>query len=1418
MGNFDWIARVHLEHQAQDRSTTSVFGDVPQTPENCMGTFMMLFLFVSTATALMTFFVVYNDIKPLSESVFTILNETLPSNLTTFETNFLSPMDELLANGYRKSNGDSLYLRGIQEHSRTNLEPHLFLDNQSYTEDIIGKPIFHLLDPLTSYSVLYPTTNNDSVDCENMNITQPSVASRMTLGGKTGCFKCKTCLAIADLIADAKNSWRRHIFEVQIDMLTAKNDLKHFSLTSSTLTPSMQKFLDRMHEMCSDSRVVNERLAIAYEAIAGEIKQFSLCGLYVLCVLCGLSIPLGASAFAHGILTGKRKIGHVTCFFVEIAFLLALILTGVLYTMSVMIQDGIVTSFDQNFVEATGMDETLVFSDTLRVPPHPTSATDDPDRFNFAELYNTPALFVLENLTTRSDEALIELFAWNQEFVTDQYEELKQLALVDSEVATPYNQTLHQDLLNSTIQQLMDPDSDGELVTANDFLEIQTVFNESWRGISDKGFELNTNIQIRWLFVAQLYYQKQKLETYIATVSGYISKIHPLLDDLVIKTQAMENAEFQLKAPVEFVTDSIRASKIADCNFNGNCAWFRSALNKLFDLFQQMSSQNFGAPPAPTQQPPAPFLREPTLYGGYGPVQPGSSRRHEFYGLNAQWHGTDAVQCRGASIPLQGTEKIRFSESIGPVHCVYMQEAQRKGWREVGRTETINNTPDPTFAKSFQVDFFFEEVQRLRVEVFDRDSSSERLSDHDFLGCVEITMGQLMSSKGQSAVLKLLQNDNGRGRVHNLSGHVVIDAEEVVMNNCDPKWRHATISVQNLCNGDLSRLLKIECMDWEKNGKHQFIGSCTVKAAEFVTGELRSMNLINRERQARKGKRYKNSGVLILEQIEMFKQHTFAEYLRGGCEVSLIVGIDYTASNGSPSDPSSLHYMGGNYQGQMNDYQAAITATGAILEPYDSDKRFPVYGFGGLVNGVVDHCFPLTYDPSQPEVEGIGGIMKAYSDSFQFVQLHGPTKFAPLVHQAAAIARTFSAPAEQGLGEISRNIGRDSDTATAILQHEGHQSADAAAASRHQLLGQQLYHVSFMVVENSTMESSAMATVSKCAYISDLSSKSMLTSDDCSAMHAEPKREADEVLSADVVISVPSLVRVVPENSTNDSSDVPVVNPSPRLDQSLRPNLVALGLVLSYVAVSILVFHYTEDWSIVDCVYYAMVIVTTVGYGDVVPITNAGKAITIFFAFYGICTIGVALGQLASWFLQRQKHVTKMATQRLLSNVENAAATATGSVLDKEAKIRKMDKRKTRWKRFQTSLPGWARKIFSDSNKALFHAFVPIIISIMAGLIVAQLKAGRSWIASTTLWSVMKTKISMKELLDMDADGDGKVSQLEYLCYMLVKLNKADQDDIDGIIAQFHKLDRDGSGELDRDDLERLDRELQRQNKEESSC
>lgn len=45
------------------------------------------------------------------------------------------------------------------------------------------------------------------------------------------------------------------------------------------------------------------------------------------------------------------------------------------------------------------------------------------------------------------------------------------------------------------------------------------------------------------------------------------------------------------------------------------------------------------------------------------------------------------------------------------------------------------------------------------------------------------------------------------------------------------------------------------------------------------------------------------------------------------------VGIDFTASNGNPRDPSSLHYI--NPMG-TNEYLSAIWAVGQIIQDYDS--------------------------------------------------------------------------------------------------------------------------------------------------------------------------------------------------------------------------------------------------------------------------------------------------------------------------------------------------------------------------------------------------------------------------------------------------------------------------------------------------
>lgn len=73
--------------------------------------------------------------------------------------------------------------------------------------------------------------------------------------------------------------------------------------------------------------------------------------------------------------------------------------------------------------------------------------------------------------------------------------------------------------------------------------------------------------------------------------------------------------------------------------------------------------------------------------------------------------------------------------SFSPVCvCVYVQ---------VDRTEVIRSSSGPIFSKIFLVDYYFEEVQRLRFELHDISSGNNGLRDADFLGAMECTLGQV---------------------------------------------------------------------------------------------------------------------------------------------------------------------------------------------------------------------------------------------------------------------------------------------------------------------------------------------------------------------------------------------------------------------------------------------------------------------------------------------------------------------------------------------------------------------------------------------------------------------------------------------------------------------------------------------------
>ena len=61
-----------------------------------------------------------------------------------------------------------------------------------------------------------------------------------------------------------------------------------------------------------------------------------------------------------------------------------------------------------------------------------------------------------------------------------------------------------------------------------------------------------------------------------------------------------------------------------------------------------------------------------------------------------------------------------FSES-DPFAVMYVKTSTSQ-WVEVGRTEVTQNQANPVWTRQFIMDYFFEEVQSIKVDVYDEDT------------------------------------------------------------------------------------------------------------------------------------------------------------------------------------------------------------------------------------------------------------------------------------------------------------------------------------------------------------------------------------------------------------------------------------------------------------------------------------------------------------------------------------------------------------------------------------------------------------------------------------------------------------------------------------------------------------------------
>jgi hypothetical protein len=234
---------------------------------------------------------------------------------------------------------------------------------------------------------------------------------------------------------------------------------------------------------------------------------------------------------------------------------------------------------------------------------------------------------------------------------------------------------------------------------------------------------------------------------------------------------------------------------------------------------------------------------------------------------------------------------------------------------------------------------------------------------------------------------------------NDFSLQVPLYKSEVVTNKSDfnYKFQKVVLLASVLTEEDMKKPLLFEIFDAVKGGLIGF-------NSFIISSDQMDQNIRIHLKDQKTNQELNTANIEISVIIK--QNYSFIEYLRGGLQISLIIGIDFTASNKEFKDPSSLHYISST----PNSYERAILSCGSIVSYYDYDQQFPVFGFGALVqhgSNIVDHCFSINLK-QDPNIYTINNILDEYRRVVSVIRMYGPTHFAPLLNRTLQILSSTS--------------------------------------------------------------------------------------------------------------------------------------------------------------------------------------------------------------------------------------------------------------------------------------------------------------------------------------------------------------------------------------------------------------------------
>lgn len=278
---------------------------------------------------------------------------------------------------------------------------------------------------------------------------------------------------------------------------------------------------------------------------------------------------------------------------------------------------------------------------------------------------------------------------------------------------------------------------------------------------------------------------------------------------------------------------------------------------------------------------------------------------------------------------------------------------------------------------------------------------------------------------------------------------------------------------------------------------------------------------------------------------------------------------------------------------------------------------------------------------------------------------------------------------------------------------------------------------------------------------------------------------------------------------------------------SFKLVVVFLGI---YLGAGCLCFYVIEDQirgvrtnRVLDALYFCIVTMTTVGYGDLVPDSVASKLLACVFVFTGMALIGLILGKSADYLIEKQE----IMMVRAMGMYKKA---------DEYEIMKEVQAKKARYKVLLSVvliaflIIAGTVFLYIVENLSLVDSFYCVCSTITTlgyGDKSFSTEAGRVfavvWILTSTICLaqfylyltelsseerqhrlvklVLSRRMTTSDLEAADFDGDGHVNAADFLIYKLKEMGKITEEDITVVMEEFENLDADQSGTLSTSDL-----------------